>query len=154
GITVARPTPLAFDEPWFMATIPLLKQWGFSVEFLRRFPGAPGPLYTVVQFALEPITHLRPPGIRLVNLSFLGTLILEIWGLLRMTGLSKDAGAQALAIMGIPILWTMSGLAMTEVPAMAFLIGSLLLLVFALANRPTPIRVLLGSLAGLCLGLA
>ncbi|MEZ5304496.1 MAG: hypothetical protein R3F11_28200 [Verrucomicrobiales bacterium] len=110
--------PLFYDEPWYLNTVGYLNEFGFSHEFFAKYPGYAGPLITFVHSALEPITHLHAPGVRLVSV---GGLIVC---LLALAWAAKSIGAKApwlagLSLLAIPMVWGSSTLAMTETPAIA-----------------------------------
>ncbi len=160
-ITIIHRQPPLFDEPLLIPNVLLLDQYGLSREFFLNIDNqAPGPLYQFVHYALRPITHLQPPGIRLVNTFMLLMIIVLLAAIVRKTQLQRrikqNVWLPALHIMAVPMIWTVSGMALTEIPAMLF--ASLSIWLLQLAPDYTRKRWWLGVglslLAGLSLGLA
>ncbi len=115
------------DEPAYLATVSSLHAHGFSEEFLREPEVHAGPLYTVVQYLAEPLTHLRVPGIRLVNVAILALLA----GVLMVTLRVMRAPCPALlglSVICMPGMGSAACLALTELPAMLCASLSLLFL--------------------------
>jgi len=154
GFVLIRREPPHYDEPWYLGTVHLLHERGLSRQFLLDLPGPAGPLYTFVHALFEPATHLRVPLVRVVN-----PLILLLIMLLGYAGLrlrkSRDPLTGALAVLGVPMTWVISGMALTELPAMLFVaVAVLMLLLVEQPNRSTPQRLLFAALGGLSLGIA
>jgi 4-amino-4-deoxy-L-arabinose transferase-like glycosyltransferase len=160
-ITIIHQQPPLFDEPLFIPNVHLLDQYGLSRAFLLNIDNqAPGPLYQFIHYLLRPITHLQPPGIRLVNTFMLLMIIALLAAIVRKTQIQRrikqNVWLPALHIMAVPMVWQVSGMALTEIPAMLFATLSIWLLQLA----PDHIRkrwwlsILLSLLAGLSLGLA
>ncbi|WP_044219106.1 glycosyltransferase family 39 protein [Chitinophaga pinensis] len=158
-ITLLHQQPPLFDEPLFIPNVYLLEQYGLSKTFLLHIDNqAPGPLYQFVHYALKPITHLQPPGIRLVNTFMLLLIMLLLAAIIRkmQRRLKRNTWLPALHIMTIPMVWQVAGMALTEIPPMLFATLSIWLLQLAL-ERTTKRwwrGWSLSILAGLSLGLA
>lgn len=150
-ITLLHRQPPLFDEVLFIPNVHLLERYGLSREFLFNIDNqAPGPLYQFVHYPLRGLTHLTTPGIRLVNVSFLGLLLLlmtVILMLMRQQSFGK-AFALSLALVAVPMVWQVSGLALTEMPAMFFSILSVLLLFLALRKDTAVLKSSMLALAG------
>lgn len=158
-ITAAHRQPPLFDERLFVPNIYLFEQYGFSRTFLLEMDNqAPGPLYQLVHVALKRLTHFSTPGIRLVNTAMLAGIILMIAWLLRQLLHAgwKRAFLLSAGIMSIPMVWLVSGMALTEVPPMFFATLSVCLLWLALQReqRRFPAALLLALLGGAALGLS
>jgi 4-amino-4-deoxy-L-arabinose transferase-like glycosyltransferase len=111
---------LIYDEPFHMETVHRLEHQGFTAEYLRgASQSSPGPLYAVVHTALRPLTAWQAPAIRLVNFAFLLITMALVWTALRLRGSSR-ALAAALSLLAAPTMWVISGMALTEMPAMTF----------------------------------
>lgn len=158
-ITWARTQPPLFDEVVFIPNIYLFEQHGLSAEFLRNInEQAPGPLYQFVHYPLKPFTNWTTPGIRLVNVFLLGLLILLLARIL--VDLKQESFKKALvfaiSLVAVPMVWQVSGLALTEMPTMFFAVLSALVLNLATKAESTSVlkSTLLALLAGVCLGLA
>ncbi|PSL27471.1 hypothetical protein CLV42_1093 [Chitinophaga ginsengisoli] len=148
-----------FDEPLFIANIQLLHQYGLSRAFLLNIDNqAPGPLYQLIHYALEPVTHLQTPGIRLVNTTMLLLIIILLAAIIRkmQRKVKKSVWLPALHIMAVPMIWQVAGMALTEIPSMLFATLSIWLLQHALdhTHKRGGLGIFLSLLAGLCLGLA
>jgi hypothetical protein len=126
--TAFNPQPAIYDEPHRMETVHVLREKGFTREFLETMPHAPGPLTAVMQNALTPLTNLEPPGTRLTNWALLIVLLACLVLVLR--GRNDPAPATtAFAVISLPMTWVVAGMALTEMPAMTCLaLGSLGLL--------------------------
>jgi len=123
GSTIYNKSPIIFDELNFVPNVELMDQLGFTKEFLVQMKNqAPGPLYQIIHVVLMPITHLKPPAIRIVNLVFLLLIILITSKIIKNTfsDLKYHHLFLALNIIAVPVTWVISGLALTEIPAMFF----------------------------------
>lgn len=158
-ITLLHPQPPLFDEPLFIPNVYLFEQYGLSRTFLLNIDNqAPGPLYQFVHYILKPVTHMQTPGIRLVNTVMLLLIIILLAAIIRnMQKRGKPHGwLPAIHIMAIPMVWQVSGMALTEIPPMLFACLSIWLLQLAFERTEDGwwLGVVLSVLAGLCLGLA
>lgn len=158
-ITILHRQPPLFDEPLFISNVHLLEQYGLSRTFLLNIDNqAPGPLYQLIHYALRPLTHLQTPGIRLVNTFMLLLIILLLAAIIRkmQRRVKKSVWVPALHIMAVPMVWQVSGMALTEIPPMLFATLSIWLLQLAqdYTRKRGGLGILLSLLAGLCLGLA
>lgn len=158
ALTLFHKQPPLFDEAYFVRNFELFRQYGLTKAFLVRMDNqAPGPLYELVHFAFKPFTHLTTPGIRLVNVFLLGVTILlsaRVIAMLKKWSFSV-ALPFAVALMAVPMVWQVTGLALTEMPTMFFSILSSWLLILAVRNEHfTGRSVLLAIAAGICFGLS
>jgi hypothetical protein len=154
GFIFAHPVPPHYDEPWYLGTVKLLHEKGLSRQFLLDLPGPAGPLYTLVHAVFEPITHLRPPAVRLVNPLLLILTMGATYAALRRRD-SADAASGTVAMLGVPMTWVICGMALTEMPAMLFVALSVLMLVMAFHEDPSgAMRLVWAALGGLFLGIA
>ncbi|WP_161596749.1 glycosyltransferase family 39 protein [Chitinophaga vietnamensis] len=155
-ITCLHHQPPLFDEPLFIPNVHLFEQYGLSREFLVKIDNqAPGPLYQFIHYPLQPLTHLQTPGIRLVNTVLLGGMIILLtYNLSRYRRIPlRDAWLPALAIMAVPMVWQVAGMALTEIPPMFFASLSIWWLLLALQCsdwKSFPFAIL----AGVALGFA
>ncbi|NSL86695.1 hypothetical protein ECE50_007630 [Chitinophaga sp. Mgbs1] len=155
-LTVYHQQAPLFDEPLFIPNVYLFEKYGLSREFLVNIDNqAPGPLYQFVHIIFKPLTHMQTPGIRLVNVALLGLTILVLAAaIMRMQAKDfRTALLPALNIMAIPMIWQVSGMALTEIPPVFFAALSVLLIYIAL-QRSVITGSLLALLGGLCLGLS
>jgi 4-amino-4-deoxy-L-arabinose transferase-like glycosyltransferase len=157
-ITFFHRQPPLFDEVLFVPNVYLFEKHGLSREFLVNLNNqAPGPLYEFVHLFFKPLTHLQAPGIRLVNVFLFGMVILMIARIFTLVRTINyyEAMIWSLAIVGVPMVWQIAGLALTEMPAMFFAVFAVLLLIHAIHSEKRPVASTLFALAaGLCLGLA
>lgn len=144
---------LWFDEAWYLVSVPELHRLGLSSEFLRGLPGPAGPTYAVVHAVLEPLTGLRPMGVRLATIGMAGLTFLALGWAMRLRGVSY-AFPKAVGLLAAPMAWGPIGTAMTEIPALFFFCASLPLLLLALgrAGRGAVGAPALGLAAGLACG--
>src|ERR1700759_4369729 len=82
SVSPARPI---YDEPWFLDTIVLFKQRGFTVDFFREFPGAPGPTFTIVYALIDRVLGLAFPWNRFISFTLLIAATFLMWRILKMT---------------------------------------------------------------------
>jgi hypothetical protein len=152
-----RQAPL-FDEAFFVKNFALYEQHGLSPEFLVGMQDqAPGPLYEIVHFAFKPLTNLTTPGIRLVNVFLLGlTMVLMAKIISFYTRKSFVESLNfAVALIAVPMVWQVTGMALTEMPTMFFSMLSVFLLLLATRNEKSLIKASLFSiLAGIAFGLS
>jgi hypothetical protein len=92
GLVAVSPPRPVYDEAWFLDTVRLLERDGLSLEFLREFPGAAGPTFTLVFAAIDRIVGLSFPWLRLVNVALLIATATLIW---RCLATAKREAAQA-----------------------------------------------------------
>lgn len=157
-ITLGHTQPPLFDEVGFVQNVVLFRDMGFTREFLLTMPDqAPGPLYQFVHYPLWPLTGLEAPGIRLVNIVLLaGIILLMAATLKRMLQYPySEALSWAAALVVVPMVWQVSGLALSEVPAMFFATASVFTVRQAVAyenDRPGK-SIALACLSGILLGL-
>ena len=158
-ITLWHRQPPLFDEVVFIPNVYLLERLGLTREFLYNIDNqAPGPLYQFIHYPLKPLTHLTTPGIRLVNVVLLGLLVLLLSKILMK--LSKFSFSKSLSIavgiIAVPMVWQVSGLALSEMPTMFFSILSILVLIYSIQSEEKSLvgSSLMAILAGAFLGLS
>ena len=153
--TVAlSPPEFIYDEPDYMQYVALLRQHGLTEQFLDALTGGAGPLYAFVHRAFEPLTHLNPVRMRLVNVAFLAMVagILAAW--LRRRNRADYLPASC-AILAVPMTWVLAGMALTSMPALVFVTLSLYLLLRGVEALEREGRVLAWFAAsGIFLGVA
>jgi hypothetical protein len=144
--------PPFYDEDDYLQNVGLLQQYGFSKQYLLKHIGSAGPLYPAVHYLLKPITNLETPYIRLVNVFLLAGSILFIGLTLKRLKFSQSYAWLALAI---PMTYAISGLALTEIPAIFFCCVGIYLIITTLSSNSSFISAALKlSAAGLFLSLA
>jgi 4-amino-4-deoxy-L-arabinose transferase-like glycosyltransferase len=151
------PHSLIYDEVYHLPLVGLLNQYGLSYRFLRGTgQSAPGPLYSIIHYIFQPLTDLEAPAIRLVNILLLLLLILVLSLTLQKIFKIPRALVSSLAIMGLPMIWVITGMALTEISAMLLATLSVFLIFLALEKIEDNQQISLGiaALSGLCLGMA
>ncbi len=148
----ARPV---YDEKVFVPNIALLTRLGLNAEFLRALDQSPGPLYQLFHLAWAGVTHLEIPSMRLLNLACIGLCVPLLAGWATTMGLSvARRWSIAGSMFAIPPMWVISGLALTEAPAMLCLCASVFLLLRALPRPGGAVPTLMAAFAGVLLSLA
>jgi len=84
ALILIAPKDLVYDERYYMETVPMVFEYGFSKEFFTNLGYHAGPMYAWVQVLFSPLTYLKPPGIRLVSLFFTCITMLSIGFILKM----------------------------------------------------------------------
>jgi hypothetical protein len=153
GMVAKSPDKFLYDEPYFANYVLLLRQDGFTPKFLNALNAAPGPLCAVVQTIFDPVTHLRPVGMRFVNVFLLVLLVLVLTSWLKSEG--EHYWIAGLSVLVVPMTWVVSGMALSEISAMLFVTLSLYLQLRGLGVLEQASRKSLWFLgAGICLGVA
>jgi hypothetical protein len=133
-LIVLTRSQLIYDEVPYLKPVSLLHQDGLSLQFLKDYPEPAGLLHNVLHWVLEPITGLRLPWVRIVNPTLLVlTIILTALTLRRVR--STCPIASSLTILGIPFIWVLSGMALTEMLSIVLTSMSTILLVVASKNQ-------------------
>lgn len=145
-----------YDERNSLPNVPLLEQMGFNREFLLAIHHqSPGPLYQIVHAALHPVTGLTAPGIRLVNVFGLALVMMgSYWIISRKQ--PQSAASTTSAFLGLPMVWPIAGMALTEMPSMVACVAMLIIAKWAHEKRDLPPLAFLVSafFAGCFLSLA
>lgn len=113
-----------FDEPYYLSNVDLLKQYGFSRYFIIHLQGPAGPTYAVLHYLLSPLTGLKVIPVRLVNFC----LLIFTMDLLNRILKRACQPLTSLGMLSIPMTFVCAGMALTEVPALFFLVLSIYLL--------------------------
>lgn len=145
--------PPFYDEDDYLRNVAILQKYGFSNAYLLNLIGSAGPLYSVIHYLFEPITHLQSPYVRLINTGFLA-------GTMYLTGLtlrlhSHSSRRYALMAMAIPMTYVISGLALTEAPAVFFFSAGVYLISASAAQGNAYTTAIIQSFSGgLCISIA
>lgn len=151
ALSPARPI---YDEAWFLDTMRLIERDGLSVKFLREFPGAAGPTFTLVFAAVDSLVGLAFPWLRLVNVALLTGTAALIWrGLVVAQPDAPNPALTAAMLIVLPTAGVSAGLALTEVPAAIFAMLAIVMLVEAHAAR-APLAMACAALGGVALAAA
>lgn len=151
-LVAASPPHPIYDEPWFLDTLALLKQHDLTLDFLRAYPGAPGPTFTLVYAAFDALFHPSFPGARFFNVALLfaaAVLMARTLVLTRTASAALLAGSFTL----LPTVGVSAGMVLTEVPAAFFMTGALLLLT-RLMTQEGRFEALTCVVCGLCIAAA
>jgi hypothetical protein len=132
------------DENGYLYNLVLIEKYGWSKDFFAHYRGMAGPLHSMVHWLLKPLTGGIPPFVRLPNFVFLLAILLIIRDLCKKSSLE---------IFAIPMTFVCVGFAMTELPAMFFLMLSIWLLKRVGEERDWVTTVKM-ALAGICFSLA
>jgi len=155
AMVAVSPARLVYDETVFYPNIALLMRVGLNAEFLRALDQSPGPLYQLFHLAWAGVTGLEIRSMRLLNLACIGLCIPLLAGWASTMRLGSSARwSIAGSMLAIPPMWVISGLALTEAPAMLCLCASIFLLLRALRRSGGVVPALMAVLAGLLLSLA
>ena len=120
AMVALSPHRLLYDEPFHINGAVRLVE-GLSLTDLLAKPtgSALGPLYPVIHAILAPLTGLRAPSIRVVNVVAL--LLSVVVYSLHLRGLGdKSPFQKGFGYLAIPMVWACSGMALTEIPAQLF----------------------------------
>jgi hypothetical protein len=150
------PSQLRYDEEGNLGLAHLVAKNGWLHALLSpENDSTAGPLYSAIHLTLSPITHLQPPAIRWVNFCcFLCVVVL-----LATHKPPEPLGTRLLSgctLLAVPFLWPAVGMALTELPALVFFTGFVLLFLRLINSDVvlSPGTFGLAFLAGLCLGAA
>jgi hypothetical protein len=145
----------AGDEKWYLETVDLLQRRGTTNAFLRELPGPAGPLFTFVHAVFEPLTHLRLLETRLLTAALAACTVLGLAATMKLRG-DAFAGLRAWQLFATPAILTVSGMTLTEMPAMALFMAQfpMLLLSVRMASSRPGAAVGLAIVAGMLWGSA
>jgi dolichyl-phosphate-mannose--protein O-mannosyl transferase len=121
-ITAIKRVPPFWDELYYLNNVILLQEYGLTKEFLIIYKGPAGPTFAIIHYLANPLTHLSAPWVRLISVLLLGATLVLIFLCFKKLGQSKiNSIALAFSTMAIPTIYTISGMALTEIPAIFFL---------------------------------
>jgi hypothetical protein len=169
-ISVIRaPQVPIYDERIYLQTIEIFEQYGLSFSFLRNWEQPGGPLYAILHGSLAPLTHLDILRVRLLNISLFGLTIFLTIRIGYLINLTYPV-LWALCMVSIPMTWVLSGMALTEMPAVFFMTLAFFLLIWSINdfqsqdskendtkntnNSITVKQILAAIIGGLALGIA
>lgn len=157
ALVAGSPTQPIYDEPYYLEGARVLAKGASFREFLLAPLNTPaGPLYATMHWILSPITGLQAPAIRVPNLVLLAMASAAIAYALSRWRLS-DPWARAAMLLALPTFWVSAGMALTEMPALAFVSFAIAAVARAMTGpaEKSQARVWSGFIvAGLCLGVA
>ena len=141
------------DEVVYKENVTLLYKYGLSDKFFWEYLGPPGPTYAFLHALFAPITHLIPTRMRMVNVAMFGILLYSLTTFFRQTHLPHHK-ENAFSILSAPITFMVACLAITEIPALTFLLLGYQMLLLALKNEHFGQKYALAILSGLLVSLA
>ncbi|MCA1661546.1 MAG: hypothetical protein LC648_05085 [Novosphingobium sp.] len=119
GLIAVSPRVLVYDERYYMQSSHFLAEYGDLVRLMRTpLDLAAGPLYACLHVALAPLTDLELPAVRFVNFA---CLLLTLWACARVIARlgHKQPWPRAAMLLAVPMIGPTSGMALTELPALA-----------------------------------
>ena len=118
-LIAVSPARLIYDEVYYMQAAHILATSGsFDVLMHTRSDIAAGPLYPYLHVLASPLTSFAAPAIRFVNFAcLLITLAALAWTLRLMR--QSTPWLRAAMLLAVPMIWPTSGMALTELPALA-----------------------------------
>ncbi|MFN8346819.1 MAG: glycosyltransferase family 39 protein [Spirosomataceae bacterium] len=118
---LSSPAEAKYDEILFYPNLLLFQQYGLSVYSLLNIKNqAPGPLYELIHSFFSSFTALQFPAVRYVNFLLLVLMTVLLYRILQEVFKSEDAFIKAFSLMTVPMLWSIGGLALTEIPTLFF----------------------------------
>ena len=153
-LIAVSPQILIYDERYYMeSSYTLAAHFDLLGPLRTPLDLAAGPLYPYVHVLLAPLTKLQVPAVRYVNWAALMAVLGCSWRTLALLGY-RDAAARAAMLLAVPMIGPTSGMALTELPAMAMASLSVLAVAEAVA-APAPRRAWLWwTLSGVAAGFA
>jgi len=155
GILVGLSPPwLIYDERAYMeGPYVLASGAGFRELMTTRLDITAGPLYAYIHYIASPVTGLTPPSMRYVNVALLVVLLWTLASTIEKLGYDH-ARSRAAMMLAVPMIGSTTGLALTEVPALA-LVGVACACVASCHGRQSRAYDLACyAIAGVCAGLA
>ena len=148
------PARLIYDEVYYMQAVHILAASGsFDVLMHTRSDIAAGPLYPYLHVVASPLTGLAAPAIRYVNFACLLITLAALAWTLRLMGQSTPR-LRAAMLMSVPMMWPTSGMALTELPALALVSLAVALVGHGIVTWSGPVRLGAFALSGLLAGIA
>ena len=148
------PRILIYDERYYMESSYYLAAHFDLLGPLRTpLDLAAGPLYPHLHVLLSPLTQLQVPAVRYVNWAALAVTLACCWRTIGLLGY-RDAPARAAMLLAVPMIGPTSGMALTEVPALAMAALAMLAAAEAVAAKATWRSWLWWTLSGVAAGLA
>ena len=153
-LIAVSPRILIYDERYYMASsYYLAAHFAWDGPLRTPLDLAAGPLYPHLHVLLSPLTQLQVPAVRYVNWAALGLTLACCWRTIALLGY-RDAPARAAMLLAVPMVGPASGMALTEMPAMAMAAVALLAAVEAVTAPASPRSWLWWTLSGVTAGLA
>ena len=153
-IVFFSPSSYIYDENNFIPNIETLRTHGLSLTFIYNIKNqSPGPLYQIIYYVLGFGEQSNPVAMRLVNCFFLYATMISLFYYFKATRFVIPF--VALFLMSAPMTWVVSGMALTEVFAMFFMVLGIMMLYLCLFVESNGFKSSTYSmLGGLFLGLS
>ncbi len=155
-LVTRSPHYLIYDEGIYLTgALILVDGHGFAALLLSPFSIPTGPLHAVIHALLAPLTSVEAPAVRWINPALLTISWLCIgYGIAAMG--YEMAFVRSAAIIGVPVIWASTGMALTELPAMTMASIAVAATAWGITSPiESPGRLWTGFLlAGLALGFA
>jgi 4-amino-4-deoxy-L-arabinose transferase-like glycosyltransferase len=155
AIALTSAKPLFYDEvEYLLGTAALLDRLGPGRAFLLEYAHPAGILFGLMHWVLEPVTGFWPPALRVVNPVLALVMVLVVARLVALARAPHPWTATA-TLAFIPMMWVLTGLALTEMVGMLFAVLGLWGFVHVAespADRASRWVVL--ALSGIAVGLA
>ena len=153
-LIAVSPPILIYDERYYMeSSYTLAAHFDLLGPLRNPLDLAAGPLHAYVHALLAPLTKLQLPAVRYVNWVALAAALGCSWRTLVRFGY-RDAAARAAMLLAVPMIGPASGMALTEIPALAMASLSVLAAVEAVATSAPRRAWLWWTLSGVAAGLA
>lgn len=154
ALIAISPAFLIYDERYYMQASRILANSGsFDVLMRTRSDIAAGPLYPYLHVILSPLTGLGAPAIRYINFACLLISLAAMAWTMRLMQLSVP-WLRAAMLLAVPMIWPTSGMALTELPALAFASLAVALAGQGAVTASALSRLRLFALSGLLAGIA
>ena len=148
------PSILIYDERYYMeSSYVLAAHFDLLAPLRTPLDLAAGPLYPYLHVLVAPLTQLQLPAVRYVNMASLVAVLACSWRTLALFGY-RETAARAAMLLAVPMIWPTSGMALTEMPAMAMAALSVLAVAEAVSGPVARRAWLWWVIAGLAAGLA
>jgi hypothetical protein len=128
---ILSPMHPVYDEQWYLSAVALYQKYGLSVEFVHEQPGPAGPTFSLLHGLLAPVTRLEFPNVRYVNLALLAVCSMFLTRTISDLNPAIPRShciAWALSLLAMPLIAVSAGMALTEMPGIAFYCFGLMLL--------------------------
>lgn len=159
SMVALSPARLLYDEPYHLSLAENVRTmgWPAGLTYMEN-KSAAGPLYSALHNALGAVTHYSAPAIRWLNVALLLVTIALLSVRYSAAVQAAWTPAVGLSVLSVPFLWPASGMALTEVPALAAFSGFVLGMNRLLDPEPAAVGRIgptsWAFVAGVCWGVA
>lgn len=153
-LVATSPSKLVYDEIFYIPVVDYIREADSMENLIRDWPVSAGPLHAFIHFLLEPLTHLEPPSVRFVNIGFLLATMYLIFIFSHPQLGSRQALLASMSVLGLPLTMVVSGLALTEIPAIFLFTAGQYFLILAIQAQSNHRKMLMVIVGGMCMGLS